>query len=126
MVQGSQGILLRSAAGTWRASLWNVESNHAKKVEHGDCSTYDSFGIAGSKKAELCSQHAREGTVNVKKRKHGHEGCIIVVWGGSYEEDRTLQPAACEGGNGELGQQEMWPPRVQPKAVGRHGRYQER
>ena len=42
------------------------------------CSTLPSYGVAGSKKAELCSKHARAGMVNVMNRTCGHEGCSIL------------------------------------------------
>ncbi|CAM9901225.1 unnamed protein product [Sphacelaria rigidula] len=39
------------------------------------CSTRPSYGVAGSKRAESCSQHARAGMVDVVTKKCGHQAC---------------------------------------------------
>lgn len=42
------------------------------------CSTAPSYCVAGGRKAEFCSKHARAGMVNVKHKPCGIEGCSIT------------------------------------------------
>ncbi|CAM9176312.1 unnamed protein product [Sphacelaria rigidula] len=46
-----------------------------KKCDSEDCSTRPSCGVAGSKRAEFCSEHARAGMVGVANKRCGYEGC---------------------------------------------------
>ncbi|CAM9749683.1 unnamed protein product [Sphacelaria rigidula] len=46
-----------------------------KKCGYEGCSTHPSYGVAGSKRAEFCSKHARAEMVNVVQQKCGYEGC---------------------------------------------------
>lgn len=41
-----------------------------------DCSKEPSYGVAGSRKREFCTQHAMAGMMNVASKKCGNEGCI--------------------------------------------------
>lgn len=49
--------------------------NFSKKCAEEECSKSPSYGVAGSKKAEFCSQHARAGMVNVKSNACVQEDC---------------------------------------------------
>ncbi|CAN0431195.1 unnamed protein product, partial [Ascophyllum nodosum] len=42
-----------------------------------NCGKRPLFGVTGTESAEYCSQHAPEGTVDVKNRKGITEGCGI-------------------------------------------------
>ena len=46
-----------------------------KKCRAERCGKQPSFGVAGTKRAEYCAQHALEGMVDVKGRKCRTEGC---------------------------------------------------
>ena len=50
----------------------NVRNTKFKTV---GCCKWPSLGVAGTKTAEYCSQHAPDGMVNFKKRKCKTEGC---------------------------------------------------
>lgn len=43
------------------------------RCSHGDCITGPSYGVEGTKKAEYCSKHAKEGMVNVRDRRCAYE-----------------------------------------------------
>ena len=45
------------------------------KCHHDGCTKWASFGMEGTKKAELCSDHASEGMVDVSSKRCGHPGC---------------------------------------------------
>ncbi|CAN0307138.1 unnamed protein product [Pylaiella littoralis] len=45
------------------------------KCNHVGCSKRASYGVAGTKTAELCSGHAKDGTVNVVSKMCNHRGC---------------------------------------------------
>ena len=47
----------------------------SRKCKTEGCGTIPSFGVAGTKTAEYCAQHALEGMVDVKHRKCRTEGC---------------------------------------------------
>ena len=47
----------------------------SKKCKTASCGKVPSFGVASTKTAEYCAQHAPEGMVNVKNRKCRTEGC---------------------------------------------------
>ncbi|CAM9496718.1 unnamed protein product, partial [Sphacelaria rigidula] len=50
-----------------------------KEVQKGcgneGCSKQPSYGVAESREAEFCADHARAGMVNVVSKKCGNEGC---------------------------------------------------
>ncbi|CAM9586530.1 unnamed protein product [Ectocarpus sp. 4 AP-2014] len=48
----------------------------ARKCGHPGCMKQPSFGTDGSKKAEFCSQHAKQGMVNLRSRRCNHPGCM--------------------------------------------------
>ncbi|CAM9729124.1 unnamed protein product, partial [Ectocarpus fasciculatus] len=39
------------------------------------CTLRSSYGNAGSKKVEFCSQHAQKGMISVVTKRCGHPGC---------------------------------------------------
>lgn len=43
-----------------------------KRCSHGGCAKTPSFGVDGSKRADFCSQHAKEGVVNVVSKMCSH------------------------------------------------------
>ena len=47
----------------------------AKRCEHQGCKTRPAYGVEGTKKAELCAQHAKPGMVDVVSKRCGHPGC---------------------------------------------------
>ncbi|CAM9925660.1 unnamed protein product [Ectocarpus fasciculatus] len=59
--------------------------------EHG-CTTRPSYGKAGSKKAEFCSQHAMPGMIHVFCKKCGHPGCMKHP---SYGKAGSKKPEFC-------------------------------
>ena len=46
-----------------------------KSCGHPGCNKQPTYGVEGTKTAELCSQHAREGMVNVISKRCGRQGC---------------------------------------------------
>ena len=49
--------------------------NVCKKCRTEGCNKVPSFGVAGTKTAEYCAQHAPDGMVDVKSRKCRTQGC---------------------------------------------------
>lgn len=47
------------------------------------CNKIPSFGMEGTKKANLCSQHAEQGMVDVNSKKCRHQGCDTLPLFGS-------------------------------------------
>ncbi|CAM9260017.1 unnamed protein product [Sphacelaria rigidula] len=47
-----------------------------KRCSEDACLKHPSYGVAGSKKAEFCSEHARVGMVNVVTRKCSDDACL--------------------------------------------------
>lgn len=43
------------------------------KCNHGDCTTGPSYGLLGTKKAEYCIKHAKQGMVNVRDKRCAYE-----------------------------------------------------
>ena len=62
------------------------------KCHHAGCAKYAVYGVEGTKKAELCSQHAREGMVNVRSKRCGHQGCNKIP---SYGMEGTRKAELC-------------------------------
>ena len=55
-----------------------VNLNNRKECVHRGCTTYPSFGVAGTKKNEFCRKHAKERMVDlVNNEKCKHRGCSI-------------------------------------------------
>ena len=52
-----------------------VDVKDRQKCRTLHCRKYPSFGVAGTKKAEHCAQHAPDGMVNVKNKRRRTEGC---------------------------------------------------
>ncbi|CAN0546326.1 unnamed protein product, partial [Ectocarpus sp. 8 AP-2014] len=44
--------------------------------QEASCTRRASYGKAGSKVLEFCSKHAKEGMVNLIRKRCGHPGCI--------------------------------------------------
>lgn len=65
--QQDNAILHRMPQRTWLISK-------PRGADEG-CSKYPSFGIAGSKTAQFCAQHAAEDMVHVKNKICRQEGC---------------------------------------------------
>ena len=98
----------------------------SKRCGHQGCTKQPSYGVEGTKKAELCSQHAAEGMVNVKRGRWGHKGCNKwPSFGVAGTKKAELCARAPEGGDGGRDQQEVRASRVQQGPVERHGRNQE-
>ena len=47
----------------------------SRRCKTEGCDKRSSFGVAGTKTAEYCAQHAPDGMVDVKSRKCSTEGC---------------------------------------------------
>ena len=55
----------------------------SKRYGHPGCSKAPSHGVEGTKQAELCAQHAREGMVDVEGNKCGIQAAppgLHTVW----------------------------------------------
>lgn len=44
-----------------------------QRCVHQGCNVRPSYGVEGTKKAEFCSQHAREDMVDVISKRCGHQ-----------------------------------------------------
>ena len=47
----------------------------SKRCGHRGCNKQPTYGMEGTKKTERCSQHTRQGMVQVRVKKCGHQGC---------------------------------------------------
>ena len=50
--------------------------NVSKRCGHPSCNKRPSYGMGGSKTAEVCSKHKKEGMVDIRKKRCGCPGCI--------------------------------------------------
>ncbi len=73
----------------------------SKRCSHPNCSKRPSYGMAGSKKADMCAEHALDGMVNVlhKKSRCGHPSCSKRPSYGMQQEGRHVR-GACFGWHG--------------------------
>ena len=46
-----------------------------KRCVYNGCTKHPSYGVAGSRKAAYCSQHALDGMIDVVSKKCVHNGC---------------------------------------------------
>ena len=87
-VEGTKGRILLAARQARHGGLEEQEVRSSRVHL-----THPSFGVEGTKKAQLCSQHAREGVVCLAGKRCGHQGCPKQASYGTprrYEESRTL------------------------------------
>ena len=47
----------------------------SKSCAHNSCTKRPSYGVAGSRKAEYCSQHASDGMIDVVRKRCAHNSC---------------------------------------------------